>query len=99
MKPVEVDKGTDAPHIRHIQKAPEPVRRMPGMTYRFTICEYGGEEVAWCTLTCGERFAEGFERGVRMRLDEDLHYIVREEIGEEDTDDHTATVGPWIQAA
>jgi hypothetical protein len=28
-----------------------------------------------------------------------VHYIVREEIGEEDLAGHTATVGPWIQAA
>ena len=69
------------------------------MIYLFTICEYGGGEIASCTLTCEEDFAHGFELGVRMRLNEDLHYIVREEIGEEDLAGHTATAGPWIQAA
>ena len=67
------------------------------MIYLFTICEYGGGEIAWCTLTCEEDFADGFELGVRMRLNEDVHYIVREEIGEEDLAGHTATVGPWTK--
>jgi hypothetical protein len=100
-KPVEVDTGADERHIRHlqVQELSSATRRARAVTYLFTICEYGGEEVAWCTLTCGKRFAEGFELGVRMRLNEDVHYIVREEIGEEDVDDHTATVGPWIEAA
>ena len=69
------------------------------MTYLFTICEYGGGELAWCALTCDEGFAVGFELGVRMRLDEDVQYIVREEIGEADPAGGTPTVGPWIQAA
>ena len=60
---------------------------------------YGGGEIAWCTLTCEEDFADGFELGVRMRIDEEVHYIVREEIGEEDLAGHTATAGPSIQAA
>ena len=61
------------------------------MIYLFTICEYGGGEIAWCTLTCEEGFADGFERGVRMRINEEVHYIVREEIGEEDLAGHTAS--------
>ena len=69
------------------------------MIYLFTICEYGGGEIAWCTLTCEEGFAEGFELGVRMRINEEVHYIVREEIGEEDLAGHTAAIGPWTQAA
>ena len=60
------------------------------MIYLFTICEYGGGEIAWCTLTCEEGFADGFELGVRMRINEEVHYIVREEIGEEDLAGHTA---------
>ena len=61
------------------------------MIYLFTICEYGGGEIAWCTLTCEEGFAEGFELGVRMRINEEVHYLVREEIGEEDLAGHTAS--------
>ena len=61
------------------------------MIYLFTICEYGGGEIAWCTLTCEEGFADGFERGVRMHINEEVHYIVREEIGEEDLAGHTAS--------
>ena len=34
-----------------------------------------------------------------MRLNEEVHYIVREEIGEEDLAGQTAIAGPWIQAA
>ena len=69
------------------------------MIYRLTICEYGGGEIAWCTLTCKEGFADGFELGVRMHIDKEMHYLVREEIGEEDLVGHTATIGPWTQAA
>jgi hypothetical protein len=69
------------------------------MTYLLTICEYGGDELAWCTLTCEEDFAAGFERGVSMRLDADAQYVVREEIGEADLDGGLPTVGPWIKAA
>ena len=69
------------------------------MTYLFTICEYGGGEIAWCTLTGEEGFARGFELGLRTHIDEEVHYIVREEIGEEDVAGHFATVGPWFQAA
>jgi hypothetical protein len=36
---------------------------------------------------------------VRMRIDEDVHYIVREEVAEEDLAGQTATVGPWVNAA
>ena len=60
------------------------------MTYVFTICEYGGGEMASCRLTCREEFADGFELGLKMRIDEDTHYIVREEIGEGDVGDHAA---------
>jgi hypothetical protein len=67
--------------------------------YVFTICEYGGGEIAFCRLTCGEAFADGFEAGVRMRIDEDTHYIVREEIGETVEAGHAATLEPWIEAA
>ena len=69
------------------------------MIYLFTICEYGGGEIAWCTLTCEEGFADGFELGLKTHIDEEAHYVVREEIGEEDAGGHLATVGPWIQAA
>ena len=65
--------------------------RTGGVIYLFTICEYGGGEIAWCTLTCEEGFADGFELGVRMRINEEVHYIVREEIGEEDLAGHTAS--------
>ena len=34
-----------------------------------------------------------------MRIDEDTHYIVREEIGEADATDHVATLEPWIETA
>jgi hypothetical protein len=67
--------------------------------YVFTICEYGGDEIAWCAVTCEEGFADGFELGVRMRIDEDVHYVVREEVGGEDLAGRTATVGPWMKAA
>ena len=69
------------------------------MTYRFTICEYGGGEIASCTLSCEEGFAYGFELGVTLRIDEETHYIVREEIGDEDFAGHTAVLEPWIEAA
>ena len=69
------------------------------MTYVFTICEYGGGEMAYCTLTCNEEFAVGFELGLKMRIDEETYYIVREEIGEGDVADDTATLEPWIEAA
>ncbi len=62
------------------------------MTYLFTICEYGGGEIASCKLTCEEDFADGFELGVNMRINEDTHYIVREEIGEEDVAGHAAEI-------
>jgi hypothetical protein len=65
----------------------------------FTICAYGGGELATCTLTCSEEFADGFERGLTLRIDEDTHYIVREEICESDVGDHAAVLEPWIEAA
>ena len=69
------------------------------MTYLFMVCEYGRGEIGWCMVTCDEAFADGFELAVKAHLDEEVHYIVREEIGEEDLVGHTASVGPWIQAA
>jgi hypothetical protein len=101
-KPDEVDRQKDERHIRHLQVLrglPSAARRTDGVIYLFSICEYGGEEIAWCTLTCEEGFADGFELGVGMRINEETHYIVREEIGEEDVAGRVASVGPWIQAA
>ena len=69
------------------------------MTYLVTVYEYGGGEIASCGLTCDKEFADGFERGLTMCIDEDTHYIVREEIGESDIADHAATVELWIEAA
>jgi hypothetical protein len=82
-------------HVRWFSSA---ARAVGGMIYLFTICEYGGGEIAWCTLHCGESFAAAFEFGVSTRLDEDVHYIVREELGEADLAEDTASVGPWIPA-
>jgi hypothetical protein len=69
------------------------------VTYEFTICEYGGGEIASCRLTCGEAFADGFELGLRIRIEEDAYYIVREELGEGDDADHGVTLEPWVEAA
>ena len=69
------------------------------MIYLFTICEYGGGEIASCTVTCAEDFADGFERGVSTWIDEATCYILREEVGEGDGDGHTAIVEPWADAA
>jgi hypothetical protein len=69
------------------------------VTYEFTICGYGEGEIASCRLTCGEAFADGFEAGVRMRIDEDAYYIVREELGEGDDADRGVTLEPWVEAA
>jgi hypothetical protein len=69
------------------------------MIYLFTVCEYGGGEIASCTLTCEADFADGFERGVTMRINEDTHYIVREEIGEADVADRAFILEPWAEAA
>ncbi len=82
--PVEVDK--------------EKVKRTTN-AYLFTLCEYGGGEKASCKLICDEAFAEGFERGLNLRIDEDKHYIVREELGEEDVADDVAVLDPWTEAA
>jgi hypothetical protein len=67
--------------------------------YRFTVCEYGGGEIASCTLTCAEDFADGFEFAVKTHIDEATHYIVREVIGEEDVAGHVVILEPWIEAA
>ena len=69
------------------------------MTYLFTVCEYGRGEIGWCIVTCEQGFADGFELALTTHLDAELHYVVREQIGEEDIAGQTATVGPWIQAA
>jgi hypothetical protein len=69
------------------------------VVYVFTVCEYGGGEIVSCRLTCSEAFADGFELAVRTSIDEDTYYLVREEIGEGDNADHTATLEPWIEAA
>jgi hypothetical protein len=50
--------------------------------YRFTLCERGGVEIASCRLTCDAEFADGFERAMYLRIDDDSQYIVRESIGE-----------------
>ena len=52
------------------------------MIYRFTLCERGGVEIASCRLTCDAEFADGFERAMYLRIDDDSQYIVRESIGE-----------------
>ena len=52
------------------------------MIYRFTLCERGGVEIASCRLTCDEEFADGFERGMELRIDDESQYIVREALGE-----------------
>jgi hypothetical protein len=52
--------------------------------YRFTLCERGGVEIASCRLTCDAEFADGFERAMNLRIDDDSQYIVRESIGEAD---------------
>ena len=50
------------------------------MNYRFTLCERGGVEIASCRLTCDAEFADGFERAMNLRIDDDSQYIVRESI-------------------
>ena len=67
-------------------------------TYLFTYCEYGGGEVASCAVICGETFADGFERGLNLRIDAETHYLVREEIGEGVTES-LAELEPWLEAA
>jgi hypothetical protein len=52
------------------------------VTYRFTLCERGGVEIASCRLTCDAEFADGFERAMNLRIDDDSQYIVRESLGE-----------------
>jgi hypothetical protein len=82
------------PHDSH---STDPGAR--GVIYLVTVCEYGGAEVAACRLTCSDEFADGFERGLKMCIDEDTHYVLREEIGECDVADHTAILEPWVEAA
>jgi hypothetical protein len=53
--------------------------------YRFTLCERGGVEIASCRLTCDAEFADGFERGMELRIDDETQYIVREAIDESET--------------
>jgi hypothetical protein len=67
--------------------------------YLFTLCEYGGGESATCKLTSGEAFADGFERGLNLRINQETHYIVREEISDDAVADRLAELDPWIEAA
>jgi hypothetical protein len=67
--------------------------------YLFSVCEYGGGEIGWCTVSCEESFADGFELAVKMHINEETHYVVREVIGEEDTAGHAPSLDPWIEAA
>ena len=69
------------------------------MIYLFTLCEYGGGESATCRLTSDEAFADGFERGLNLRINQETHYIVREEIGDEAAPDRLAELEPWTEAA
>jgi len=69
------------------------------VTYLFTLCEYGGGETASCEVVCDEAFADGFERGLHLRLNQDTHYVVREEIDDESLAGRIAELGPWIDAA
>jgi hypothetical protein len=55
--------------------------------------------IASCRVTCTEEFAEGFERGVSMHVDDEAHYIVREAIGEADVDGKSAVIEPWTKVA
>jgi hypothetical protein len=75
------------------------VRGPGGVIYLFSVCAYGGGEVAWCTLSCEEDFADGFELGVNLRINQETHYIVREEIGEESFGCHAPSFDPWIEAS
>jgi hypothetical protein len=67
--------------------------------YLFTWCEYGGGEVASCRVTCDGAFADAFERGLNARVDEDTHYVVREEIGDDEVTGRVAELEPWVAAA
>ncbi len=73
--------------------------REPVHVYLFTVCEYGGGELASCRLVCAEPFADGFERGVNLRLDGETQYLVREELGEADAARGHAILDGWIEAA
>jgi hypothetical protein len=88
-----------ASHASGSLDGPRPFAERAVWTYLFTICEYGGGETASCRLTCGEEFADGFELGVQMRIDEETHYSVREEIAEGEFAGHVATLEPWIETA
>ena len=70
---VEVDKRC----VDEASRTPDSGEARRRVIYVFTVCEYGGGEIASCRLTCGEAFADGFEVGVRMHIDEDTHYVVR----------------------
>ncbi len=56
------------------------------MIYRFTLCERGGVVIASCRLTCDREFADGFERAMNLRIDDDSQYIVRESLGEAESE-------------
>ena len=77
--------------------APSP--EVGSVIYVFSICAYGGGVIASCRVTCTEEFADGFERGVSMHVDEEAYYIVREAIGEADVDGKSAVIEPWTKAA
>ena len=64
------------------------------MIYRFTLCERGGVEIASCRLTCDAEFADGFERAMYLRIDDDSQYIVRESIGESAPETHPGPSRP-----
>jgi hypothetical protein len=67
--------------------------------YQFTLCEYGGGELASCRLICDEDFADGFERGLNTRIDQETHYLVREELRDAEATGRVAELDPWREAA
>ena len=69
------------------------------MIYLFTLCEYGGGESATCRLSSDEAFADGFERGLNLRINRETHYIVREVIDDEAASNRLAELEPWTEAA
>ena len=75
------------------------LRGTRGVIYLFTICEYGGGEIAWCTLTCEEGFADGFELGVRMRINEDVHYARAERSAKKTSPATPQPLVPWTEGA
>ena len=64
------------------------------MMYRFTLCERGGVEIASCRLTCDAEFADGFERAMNLRIDDNSQYIVRESMGEAEAEPENASGPP-----